>query len=65
MSTMSDLHLDIADEIELGELSYRNIAIKYGVTYQEVDQLAKDLREFDVDFGDDKLELPSIMTLDE
>jgi hypothetical protein len=43
MSKMSQLVLDIQQEIERGELSFREIALKYEVPFDWVDSIAIDL----------------------
>jgi hypothetical protein len=55
MSKMSDLILDIYEEIEKGELSFQQIANKYEVplswvdaAYEEVDRLYEDIKEYDL-----------------
>lgn len=42
---MSELAMDIMDEIEAGELTFRKIAVKYGVSIEDVEILADELRE--------------------
>ena len=42
---ISDIAMDIMDEIEAGELTFREIAVKYGVSYDDVDQIAAELRD--------------------
>lgn len=46
MTKFRDLLIDIQDEIEQGDLSYKQLATKYNVSYLEVLSMAKDLREF-------------------
>jgi hypothetical protein len=43
MSRMSDLMLDIQNDIELGELTFHQIADKYLVPFSWVDEAAKEL----------------------
>lgn len=60
---MRDLKMDIADDIERGELSFHQIAVKHGVTYDDVSGIAFDLQlggdlydeeyVFDNDYEDD------------
>ena len=45
MSKMSNLMLDIQDEIEIGELSFRQIADKFNVPVSWVDEAARELSE--------------------
>lgn len=52
MSMMSELHLNIQDEIELGDLTFRQIAVKYGVSYDEVDLIAQEMAD-QVEYDDD------------
>lgn len=52
MSMMSELHLNIQDEIELGELTFRQIAVKYGVHYDEVDLISQEMAD-QVEYDDD------------
>lgn len=52
MSMMSERHLLIQDEIELGELTFRQIAAKYGVHYDEVDLIAQEMAD-QVEYDDD------------
>jgi len=40
---MSELHLDITKEIVLGQLSFREIAEKYGVPFSWVDTVASEI----------------------
>lgn len=53
MSKMSQLIFDIQEEIERGELSFREIALKYEVPFDWVDSIAVDLiqqtTEYDYD----------------
>ena len=60
MSAMSELYMDIADEIDRGELSFQQIAVKYGVSFDEVDEIAEDIRQqIDCDDSDDGYALAS------
>lgn len=45
MSNTKDIAFDIMDEIELGELTYRQIAVKYGVSLADVEELAQDVAD--------------------
>jgi hypothetical protein len=46
MSTMSDLMIDIQEDLENGELSFAEIATKYEVPFQWVDEIASMVREY-------------------
>jgi hypothetical protein len=48
MSKMSELALDIQEEIDRGEFTFQQIADKYGVSLREVDALAFEIMEQDV-----------------
>ena len=59
---MRDLKMDIADDIERGELTFHQIAAKHGVTYDDVSDIAFELQDevdydeeyvFDNDYEDD------------
>lgn len=53
MGKMQNLYLDIQDEIEQGELTFQQIATKFGVNLQDVELLYRDLRdqvEYDPDY---------------
>lgn len=52
MSKMSEQHQMIQDDIELGELTFRQIAIKHGVSYYEVDMIAQEMAD-QVEYDDD------------
>ena len=47
MSRMSELALDLQEEIRKGELSFREIATKYEVPYHWVDMVAQEMAEED------------------
>lgn len=46
MSRMSDIHIEIADLIEQGSLSFQEIAKVVGVSYEWVNDVAESLNEF-------------------
>lgn len=52
MSKFRDMIIAVQDDIDLGELSFAQIALKYGITLREVDALALDLMERDTVFAD-------------
>ena len=56
--SVRDLKMTIMDEIERGELSFADIASKYDLTYDEVDDIAEELREYyadeDYEYDDDR-----------
>lgn len=52
MGKMQNLYIDIQDEIERGDLSFQQIAIKYGITLQEVEKCYHDMID-QVDFDPD------------
>ena len=45
MSKQSDLILDIMDEIDRAEMSFSQIAIQYGLSYEEVDAIHNQMLE--------------------
>lgn len=45
MSEFRDMVIAIQDDIEQGELSFQQIAIKHEVTLREVEQLARDMAD--------------------
>ena len=45
MSAFRDMVIDIQNDIEAGELTFDQIAVKYDVSVKEVEQLAWDLAE--------------------
>ena len=45
MSAFRDIVIDIQDDIEQGDLSFQQIALKYDVSLREVEQLARDLAD--------------------
>lgn len=49
MSKMSDLIIDIQDEVNKGELSFTEIAAKFEVPVSWVDQAALMLQEYDTE----------------
>ena len=60
MSAMSELCFDIQVDIEEGELSFKQIATKYGVSLQDVNVIAQEMQEFiDCDDSDDGYALAS------
>ena len=46
MTRMSDLMIDIQDELERCELSFAEIATKYEVPFQWVDEIASMVQEY-------------------
>ena len=48
MSKMNELVIDIQDETDRGELSFEQIAVKYGVTLRDVDTVAFEIMEQDM-----------------
>lgn len=57
MGKMQNLYLDIQDEIEQGELTFQQIATKFGVNLQDVELLYRDLIdqvEYDPDHTDSR-----------
>jgi hypothetical protein len=46
MSSMSNIHLAIAEDINRGDISYRSIADKYGVPQYFVDDIAEEMKTF-------------------
>jgi hypothetical protein len=46
MSTMSDLMIDIQDDLEIGELSFTEIATKYEVPVSWVTEIASMVQEY-------------------
>ena len=52
MGKMQNLYIDIQDEIERGDLSFQQIAVKYSVSLQEVVQCYHDMIDR-VDFDHD------------
>ena len=58
--SVRELKMDIMDEIERGELDFREIAVKYNVSFDEVDDIAEELREYyddeDYEYEDDRYE---------
>jgi hypothetical protein len=46
MSTMSDLMIDIQDDLEKGELSFTEIATKYEVPFQWVTEINQMVQEY-------------------
>ena len=60
MGRMRDMIIEIQDDIEVGELSFIEIAAKYSVTLAEVDALAISmLQEYDYMDGDNASALAS------
>lgn len=60
MGRMRDMIIEIQDDIEVGELSFVEIAAKYGVTLADVDGLAISLlQEYDYMDGDNASALAS------
>ena len=49
MSTMSDLMIDIQEELEIGELSFAAIATKYEVPFQWVNEIASMVQEYNTE----------------
>jgi len=45
MTAMNELHMAIGEEIERGELSFRQIAIVYEVSYATVEAIAREIAE--------------------
>jgi hypothetical protein len=43
MSKMAELHFSLVEEIVRGELSFRDIASKYGVPFSWVDTVASEI----------------------
>lgn len=56
MSRMSELMIDIAEEIEIGELSFRQIAQKFNVPLSWVDEVALEMRNYPQDSYDDSMD---------
>lgn len=59
MGKMQNLYIDIQDEIDQGELTFQQIATKYGVNLQEVEQCYHDMIDrvdFDHDHGSNSSE---------
>ena len=52
MKATRELYTEIADEIDRGDLSFHQIATKYGVTYDDVDQIAHELQD-QIDYDED------------
>jgi len=48
MSKMAELHFDITKEIVLGQLSFREIAEKFGVPFHWVDTVANEMAQEDL-----------------
>lgn len=46
MSQMSNLHLSIAETLDEGELSFKQIAKMYGVSVKEVEMVYDDMMDF-------------------
>lgn len=46
MSAMSDLMIDIQDDLEIGELSFAEIATKYDVPVAWVDEINQMVQEY-------------------
>lgn len=53
MGAVKSVAVEIQNEIDLGELTFSEIAVKYGVSLREVDQLALDLQERDLFYNDE------------
>ena len=53
MSAIKNFVFDIQEEINSGELSFEQIATKYGVSLREVDQLAFEVAEQDCFYHDE------------
>lgn len=54
MSKMSEMHMEIQDEISAGELSFEQIAKKFGITLEDVDTLFLDMIQNEMDmYGGD------------
>ncbi len=56
MSRMSELMLDISDEIERGELSFAEIANKFDVPLSWVDEVALEMMRYPQDAYDDSMD---------
>ena len=56
MSRMSELMLDISDEIERGELSFVEIANKFDVPLSWVDEVALEMMNYPQDAYDDSMD---------
>jgi hypothetical protein len=46
---MSDLMIDIQEELEIGELSFAAIATKYEVPFQWVNEIASMVQEYNTE----------------
>ena len=53
MSDFRDQIMSIQDDIDAGELSFEQIAVKYGVSLRDVDRLALDIAERDTFYHDE------------
>lgn len=56
MSRMSELMIDIAEEIEIGELYFKQIAQKFNVPLSWVDEVALEMRNYPQDSYDDSMD---------
>ncbi len=56
MSRMAELMLDISDEINLGELSFAEIADKFEVPLSWVDEIALEMMRYPQDSYDDSMD---------
>lgn len=52
MSRMRDMIIEVQDAIEEGELTYEQIASKYGIPVKDVVALAHNIRDFNVQEND-------------
>ena len=61
MSYFSNLCIEIQEELTLGQLSFHNIAKKYGVSIEDVEEIHQEMveQEMDCDDSDDGYALAS------
>ena len=61
MSYFSNLCIEIQEELTLGQLSFYNIAKKYGVSIEDVEEIHQEMveQEMDCDDSDDGYALAS------
>ena len=53
MSAIKDIVFDIQDELDSGELSYEQIAVKYGVSVADVKEIEQELIDNEVEYEPD------------
>ena len=56
MSRMSELVIDIQDDIELGELSFAEIAKKHNVPLSWIDEVATEMMNYPQDSYDESMD---------